>query len=129
MFGFEGVEKIFRNMILAIRGFASDIGSATATAGAATLSDTVGTIRTDASSAAADATYTLTLTDDKIAAGDIAFASVHLVSGTAESVAVKDVVCAAGTLTIVLMNSHNANAWSSAVFDISFVVVKALSGV
>lgn len=129
MFGFEGVEKIFRNMILAIRGFASDIGSATAASGAATLADTIGTVRTDASSAAADAAYTLTITDTKVAAGDIAFASAHLVSGTAASVAVKDVVCGDGTITIVLMNSHNTASWSSAVFDISFIVVKALSGV
>jgi len=115
-----------RNQRLSMQGIASEIGAATATSGTATLSDLMGKVTTDASSAAADATYTLTLTNTKVAAGDMAFASVTLSSGTAAGVAVKDVLCGSETLTIVLVNTDADTAWSSAAFIISYMVIKGL---
>lgn len=128
-FGNEAVTRQFRNQNVAMKSIASDIGSATATGGAATLNKTMGKVTTNASSAASDATYTLTITNSEVSAEDMAFVSFTLASGTATNVSVKDVLCGNGTLTIVLQNPHDATAWSSAIFIVSFMIVKAISGV
>jgi hypothetical protein len=124
-FGPELTEKSRRNFAFAVRGLASDISTGTATSGAVTLNDLAGKITTDVSSAADGAEYTLTITNASVAAADMAFASATLSSGTANGFAVSDILCGAGTLTITITNT-NASAWSSAVFVVSFFVVKAL---
>lgn len=120
-----------REMVTGQRGWGTDISTGTCTDssgdGIITMNDLAGKITTVADGAAADATYTITVTNSEVAAADMAFVSVTLSSGTAANFAVKDVLCGAGTLTIVIQNSHNTAAWSNAVFVVSFFVVKALS--
>lgn len=100
-----------------------DGGTATATAGAATLNNSVGKITTAALTTAAGATYTLTLTNSKIAAADIVLASVAFGTATAGMPVVCRVKPAAGSCTIVIQNIH-ASAALDGTLVISFVTVK-----
>lgn len=122
-----GVNDQFRNMQVNVTTLGSEFGTGTASAGAVTLAAYAGKITTNTSSAAADAAYTLTITNSKVVAADMAFVSVTLSSGTAAAYAVKDVLCGAGTLTIQIVNTHASTAWTNAVFIVSFEVRKALT--
>lgn len=64
-------------------GLILDNGTATATAGAATLNKMAGVVTSEALTTAAAGTYTLTLTDNQIADGDIVAASVANGTNTA----------------------------------------------
>jgi hypothetical protein len=121
-----GIWDEHRNQQLNYAVHGTDIATGTATAGAITQNAYAGKITTDASSAASDAEYTLTITNNKIAAADMVFVSFRLSSGTANNVSLKSVTPAAGSVAIELQNPHDADAWSSAIFVISYFVVKAL---
>lgn len=78
--------------------------TATATAGAATLAKPAGVITSEALTTAADATYTLTLTNSTIAAADQVFASVALGTATTGMPVVTTVTPAANSVVIVVQN-------------------------
>ena len=100
-----------------------DGGTATATAGAATLNRSVGKVTSEALTTAAGASYTLTLTNSKIAAADVVLASVNRGAGTTGTPAITRVVPAAGSCVIVVQNIHASEALNAAVV-ISFVTFK-----
>lgn len=121
---FETNEDFHRNQRLSVAGLASDIGTATATTGAATLNDLVGTVTSEALTTAAAAEYTLTVTNSKIAAGDIVFASVDA-NGSAGTPAIGGCTVSAGQVVITVSNVHASAAFDGAI-KINFMVVKAL---
>lgn len=86
-------------------------GTATATAGAATLNTQSGVVTSESLTTAAGATYTLTITNNQVAATDLAFASVTT-SGNGSPVVAK-VTPGAGSLVIVVQNAHASAAFSS----------------
>lgn len=96
--------------------------TATATAGAATLSKTAGVITSEALTTAAGATYTLTLTNTKIAATSQVFASVNLGAGTGGTPAIASVTPAAGSVVIVVQNIHASAAFNAAI-KIAFMIL------
>jgi hypothetical protein len=96
-------------------------GTVTGSAGAATLHKSAGVITTESLSTAAGATFTETLTNSQIAAGDVVLVSVTT-TGTGEPVVTK-VTPAAGSLVIVIRNNHAATAFN-AVLKIAFAVIK-----
>lgn len=98
--------------------------TATATAGAATLNKCAGKVTSEALTTAAAATYTLTLTNSRIAAADIVLASVAYGTSTTGTPAVCRATAAAGSVTIVVQNVH-ASAALNGTIVISFLVVKA----
>jgi len=98
-------------------------GTATATAGAATLNALKGKITSEALTTAAAAEYTLTLTNSQIAAGDIILASVDPKT-SAGSPAIGQCKANAGSAVITVTNLHAANAFDAAI-QINFVVLKA----
>lgn len=100
-----------------------DTGTATATAGAATLAKVAGKITSEALTTAAAATYTLTLTDTEIEATDLVFASVAYGTSTTGTPAIARVTPAAGSVVIVVQNIH-ASAALNGTIVISFFVVK-----
>lgn len=104
-------------------GISPESGTATATAGAATLNRVSGKITTEALSTAAGATYTLTITNSRIEASDIAFASIANGTGTAGTPVVTRVTAAANSLVIIIQNIHSANAFNGTMV-ISFYVLK-----
>jgi len=114
----------YRNQRLSMQGIATEVGAATAAAGAATLADLVGQVTTAALTTAAAAEYTLTLTNSKIAAGDIVFASVDP-NGSAGTPGIGGCEVSAGQVIITVTNLHAANALDGAI-KINYMVVKAL---
>jgi len=104
-------------------GFSPESGTATATAGAATLARVSGKITTEALSTAAGATYTLTITNTDIEASDIVFASIANGTGTAGTPAITRVTAAANSLVIIVQNIHSANAFNGTMV-ISFYALK-----
>lgn len=81
-------------------------GTATASAGAATLAKQAGKITTEALSTAAAATYTLTLTNTKIAATSFVFASVCYGTATQGTPQVVSITPSANTVVIIIKNIH-----------------------
>lgn len=122
--GFEGKEDAYRNMQLSVRGLATDKGTATASAGAATVNDLIGTVTTEALTTAAAAEYTLTLTNDKIVAGDMVFASADAAS-SAGTPSIGGCTATAGQVVITVTNLHASAAFDAAI-KINFMVVKSL---
>jgi hypothetical protein len=97
--------------------------TAAASAGAATLNKSAGVITSEALTTAAGATYTLTLTDSNIAAADQVFASVAMGTATAGLPMVATVKPAAGSVVIVIRNSH-ASAALDGTIKVAFVALK-----
>lgn len=81
-------------------------GTATASAGAATLANRFGKITTEALTTAQDASYTLTITNSQIAATDMVFVSVANGTNSQGTTVVTKVTPAAGSLVIIVTNKH-----------------------
>ena len=122
--GAPGDENLFRNVVLAIDGLSTEIGSATASSGAATCNARIGKITTESLTTAAAAEYTLTLTNSKIAAGDFVLASVDKKS-SAGTPGIGGCTVTAGQVIITVTNLHASAAFDGAI-QINFMVVKAL---
>ena len=102
----------------------ADSGTASATAGAATLAKMAGKITSEALTTAAGADYTLTLTNSTIAAADMVFVSVDNGTNTTAGLAVGRVTPGAGSVVILIRNTH-ASAALNGTIVISFMVLKA----
>lgn len=81
-------------------------GTATASAGAATLNNRFGVITSEALTTAQDASYTLTITNSQISATDMVFASVANGTNSQGTTVVTKVTPAAGSLVIIVTNKH-----------------------
>lgn len=101
-----------------------DSTTATAAAGAATLSKMAGVITSEALTTAAGADYVLTITNTLAAAGDLCWASVDNGTNTTEGACVTRVTVGAGTITIRVRNLHASAALNGTV-KISFLTCKA----
>ena len=97
--------------------------TATASAGAATLSKNAGVVTTESLTTAGLAAYTLTLTNTTIAAADQMFVSVQNGTNTQGTVAVGLVTPGAGSATIVIRNLHATEALNGTL-KIAFAVLK-----
>ncbi len=84
--------------------------TAAATGGAATLNKAAGKITSEALTTAADAVYTLTLTNSAIAAADQVFASLANGTNTQGAPAIEKVTPAAGSVVITVRNNHASEA-------------------
>lgn len=111
------------HLVVADGSISPETGTATATAGAATLAKVAGKITSETLSTAAGATYTLTLTNTKIEATDLVFASVAYGTASAGTPAITRVTPAAGSVVIVVQNVH-ASAALNGTIVISFFTVK-----
>lgn len=127
MAGFESPtpDDRYRHNLMTMRGVATDIGAATASAGAATLNDSAGKVTTEALTTAQDATYTLTLTNDQIAAADIVLVSIANGTNTQGTPLLRRVTPAAGSVVITVINAHATAEALNGTLVISFVVVKS----
>lgn len=100
------------------------IGTASATAGAATLNARAGKITTEALTTAQNGVYTLTLTNSSVAATDIVVASVANGTNTQGSPVVTRTQPAAGSVVILVANLHASAQALNGTLVISFYVVK-----
>lgn len=113
------------NVIVGVGGtINSDSGTATATAGAATLSKMAGVITSEALTTAAGAEYTLTVTNTGVAAADIVLCSVANGTNTTASPSITTVTPGAGSFVVKVLNENTASALNGTI-KISFLVIKA----
>lgn len=99
-------------------------GTATATAGAATLNAESGVVTSESITTAAAASYTLTITNDKIKATDMVMASVAMGTATTGEPVISRVTPANGSLVIIVRNNAAAAALNGTI-KVSFVAFKA----
>lgn len=114
----------YRNQVVQIGGLATEKGTATASAGAATCNYLAGTITTEALTTAAAAEYTLTLTNTKIDETDMVFASVDA-GASAGTPAIGGCTVTADQVVITVSNVHASAAFDAAI-KIHFFVLKAI---
>lgn len=100
-----------------------DNGTATATAGAATLAKVAGKITSESLTTAAGATYTLTLTNSRIAATDLVFVSLAMGTATTGTPVVTTVKPNAGSVVVVIQNIHASAALNGTII-LSYWTVK-----
>jgi actin-like ATPase involved in cell morphogenesis len=99
-------------------------GTATATAGAATLNAESGVVTSEAITTAAAASYTLTITNSKIKATDMVFASVAYGTSTTGEPAINRITPADGSLVIIVRNEAAAAALNGTI-KVAFAAFKA----
>lgn len=116
----------FRNFRMAVQGLATEIGTATASSGAATLSDLCGLITTEALTTAQNAIYTLTITNPKVAAGDLVFAHVYDGTNTQGTPTITRITPGSSSIVIKVNNLHASAEALNGTLKIGFMVVKAL---
>lgn len=119
-----GTKSEWQDMKLQVEQLQPDNGTASATAGAATLNKMAGVITSEALTTAAGAVYTLTLTNSVIAAADMVFASVGDGTNTQGQPIVSNVDPAAGSVVIEVQNNHATEALNGTI-TIAFMVMKA----
>jgi hypothetical protein len=107
-------------------GALTGIGTATATAGAATLAALNGKITTEALTTAQNVNYTLTITNSRIAAADIVLASVANGTNTQGTPIIVRVTPAAGSVVIIVRNAHESAQALNGTLVVSFSTVKAV---
>jgi hypothetical protein len=102
----------------------ADDGTATATAGAATLAKMAGKITSESLTTAQNAIYTLTITNSLVAATDIVFASVTDGTNTQGTPMIGLVTPGSNSIVIEVINKHaTAEAFNGTVV-VSFLVIK-----
>jgi len=119
---FSGTGKVQFNVD---GGIELDGSTATATAGAATLSKQAGVITTAALTTAAGAAYTLTLTNTLVAATSLMFASVQNGTNSQGVPRVGLITPGAGSATIQVYNDHASLALNGTL-KISFLLLNTV---
>ena len=99
-------------------------GTATATAGAATLNKAAGKVTSEALTTAAAAAYTLTVTCSEVAAADLVFASIANGTNTQGIPVISRVTPAAGSFVVVVSNQHATEALNGTLV-VSYEIKKA----
>lgn len=125
-YGVAGTEKKFREQVIQCETIGTVITAATASAGAATCSDYMGRVTSEALTTAQNAIYTLTITNTKVAAADLVFASVHDGTNTQGTPMVVRVTPAAGSIVITVANKHASAEALNGTIVVDFLVVKAI---
>lgn len=101
------------------------IGTVTAASAAATLNAQAGVITSEALTTAQNAFYTLVLTNNKIAATSLVFATVEDGSNTQGTPMIGQVKPGAGTCTIEVINKHATSEALNGTLKIRFFVINA----
>lgn len=124
--GPEVHNDFYRNQRMALRGVASDIGTGTGSSAAVTINDMFGLVTTESLTTAQNAIYTLTLTNDKIAATSLVFVTVGNGTNTQGTAMVGEVTPGASSCTIQIINKHASAEAFNGTLTIGFMVVNAL---
>lgn len=105
--------------------FKTGSGTATATAGAATLANRFGKITTESLTTAQDASYTLTITNTSCLATDMVFVSVANGTNTQGTTVVTKVTPADNSLVIVITNKHSTAQALNGTLVVSYACIGA----
>jgi hypothetical protein len=124
--GALGQEPRFRNLLLECEGITAETGTGTCSSSAVTISDYTGLITTEALTTAQNAIETITLTNTKIAVGDLVFVTVANGTNSAGTPMLGTVTPSAGACEIKVINKHATAVAFNGTLKIGFMVVKAL---
>lgn len=124
--GPEVSNDLYRNQRMSVQGLATEVGTASASSGAATLNDLAGLITTEALTTAQDAIYTLTITNSKVAAGDLVFAHVYDGTNTQGTPTITRITPGSSSIVIKINNMHASAQALNGTLKVGFFVVKAL---
>ena len=119
-------DEYYRNTELGVAGLRTDVATGTASSAAVTINDLAGLITTESLTTAQNAIYALALTNSKIAAGDLVFASVQDGTNTQGTPMIGQIKPAAGSCTIEVINKHASAESLNGTLKIAFFVIKAL---
>lgn len=115
--------KIFNRAVAILGSFFMKVQTVTASSGAATLHADAGKVTSESLTTAQNAIYTLTLTNEKIKANSLVFATVADGTNTQGTPMIGQVNPADGSVVIEVINKHaTAEAFNGTV-EISFFVV------
>lgn len=124
--GFESREDAYRNMQLSVRGLGSDMGEGNTLSSAVTINDLFGLITTESLTTTQNAIETITLTNSKIAVGDLVFVTVANGTNTQGTPMLGLVTPAAGSCVIKVINKHATSEALNGTLKIGFMVVKSI---
>lgn len=124
--GVQSSEQKYRNMLFQLDGVATEMGTGTCSSAAVTINDYVGLITTEALTTAQNAVATVTLTNDKVAAGDLVFATLGNGTNTQGTPTLTRATVTASTVTFKISNLHASAEALNGTLKIGFMVVKAL---
>ena len=116
--------RVYRELNLRDEAKITGAGSATSTAGAATINKTSGQITTEALATAAGATYTMTLTNSIIKSTSIVLVSVGKGTATLGEPVVQFITPAAGSAVILIRNVAATDALNGTI-KINFAIFNA----
>lgn len=116
-----GASLAFLQPIQAQQRYFGTPGTATASAGAATLNQNTGTVTSESLTTAAAANYTLTLTNNKITTGSLVLCNVTEGTNTTVGTKLWTVTPGSGSATIVVKNTH-ASAALNGTIKVTFFV-------
>ena len=112
-------------LVHSVRSVMPENGVVSASAGAATLHKMAGVVTSEALTTAQNATYTLTLTNNRIEADDLVLTSLANGTNTQGTPIVTRVTPAAGSVVILVKNMHDAAQALNGTIKVTFWVVKA----
>lgn len=118
-------DMVVTGTFLAQGGQTATIGTAAATAGAATLDAYAGKVTSEALTTAQNAIYTLTITNSLVAAGDVVMATVANGTNTQGTIQIGRVTPGAGSIAITVINKHATSQALNGTIVVSFAVIKA----
>ena len=121
-------EPKYRNALLQVDGLGSEMETGTTASSAVTINGYVGTITTEGLTTAQNAIESITLTNDKIAAGDHVYCTVANGTNTQGTPMLGTVTPAAGSCVINVINKHASAESLNGTLVIGFMVVKSVSG-
>lgn len=124
--GPEVTNDLYRNHRMSMWGVATEVGTGTTSSSAVTINDYFCLITTEALTTAQNAIETITLTNSKIAVGDLVFVNVGNGTNTQGTAMVGEVTPAAGSCTIQIINKHASAEAFNGTLKVSVMVVKAL---
>jgi hypothetical protein len=125
-YGPELSDGRYRNMRLAVQGLATEVGTGTASSAAVTINDLAGLITTEALTTAQNAIATVTLTNDKVAVGDLVFWSIGDGTNTQGTPMMMQATVSASTIVFEIVNKHASAEAFNGTLLIRFFIVKAL---
>ena len=125
-YGPELADGRYRNMRMAAQGLATEVGTGTASSAAVTINDLAGLITTEALTTAQNAIATVTLTNNKVAVGDLVFWSIGDGTNTQGTPVMGQATVSANTVVFEIPNKHATAEALNGTLLIRFFIIKAL---
>jgi hypothetical protein len=122
-----GVHDTFRNQQVNMTTLGTEIATGAASSGAITINAYNARVTSEALTTAQNVKYTLTVTNNKIAAGDHVHVTIGNGTNSAGTPLLQTVTPAAGSVVIVVANKHDTAVALNGTLIFMITVIKALT--